>query len=124
MTIALWCVLAAGVLPLGFVGYAKLAGGGYDNSAPRPFLAGLDGRTQRAHWAEQNGYEAFPLFGAGVLTAQYLGAAQGSTDMLAMIFVAARVAHGFCYIAGLAPMRSLVWTIGFAASIGLFVISA
>ena len=44
MTIALWCLLIAGLLPIGFVGYAKLggktpAGVAYDNSAPRAFLA-------------------------------------------------------------------------------------
>ena len=104
----------------------ELSGGAaaYDNAAPRAYLAGVEGKAQRAHWAEQNGYEAFPLFAAGVLTAHWTGAAQGSIDMLAMIFIAARIAHGFCYVADLAPIRSLVWMFGFAASIGLFVISA
>lgn len=124
MTTAFWCVLAAGLLPIVWVGFAKITGGRYDNRAPRQFLAGVSGRAQRAHWAEQNSYEAFPLFAAGVLVAHLAGAAQPTVDALAMLFVAARIAHGICYIADLATLRSLVWVIGFGASIALFVVAA
>jgi uncharacterized MAPEG superfamily protein len=124
MTIAFWCVLAAGLLPLVWVGYAKATGGTYDNRAPRVFLAGVAGAAQRAHWAEQNSYEALPLFAAGVVIAQLAGADAGTANLLALTFVAARVAHGICYIANLAMLRSLVWLVGLGSSIGLFVISA
>jgi uncharacterized MAPEG superfamily protein len=123
MTMAFWCVLAAGVLPLLWVGFAKATGGAYDNRAPRVFLAGVTGRAQRAHWAEQNSYEAFPLFAAAVLVAHIGGANQAAIDALALTFVAARLAHGICYIADLAALRSLAWLIGFGTSIALFVIA-
>ncbi|MFU8818024.1 MAG: MAPEG family protein [Pseudomonadales bacterium] len=122
MTVAFWCVLFAGILPLVWVGYAKATGGRYDNRAPRAFLAGIDGAAQRAHWAEQNSYEAFPLFVAGVLIAHFVGAPQGSVDLLAVIFVAARIAHGICYVTDLATARSLAWLIGWISTLALFVV--
>lgn len=120
MTLAFWCVLAAGILPLAWVGYAKVTGGRYDNRAPRTFLAGVEGAARRAHWAEQNSYEAFPQFAAGVIVAHVAEAPQGTVDLLAVTFVAARIAHGVCYIADLATLRSLVWLVGWASSVGLF----
>jgi uncharacterized MAPEG superfamily protein len=53
--------------------------------------------------------------------AHLAGADPGTANLLALIFVAARVAHGVCYIADLATLRSLVWLIGFGCSVGLFV---
>jgi uncharacterized MAPEG superfamily protein len=122
MTLAFWCVLLAGILPLVWVGYAKATGGGYDNRAPRLFLAGVSGAAQRAHWAEQNSYEAFPLFATGVLVAHFVGAPQGMVDLLAITFVAARIVHGVCYLADLATARSLAWVIGWASSLALFLV--
>jgi uncharacterized MAPEG superfamily protein len=120
MTMAFWCVLAAGILPLIWVAYAKLTGGRYDNRAPREFLAGVGGAAQRAHWAEQNAYEAFPFFAAGVLVAHLAGAPQATVDLLALVFVGARIAHGICYIADQATLRSLMWLIGWGSTVGLF----
>jgi uncharacterized MAPEG superfamily protein len=124
MTLALWCVLAAGLLPLVWVGYAKINGGSYDNRAPRQFLAGVEGAAKRAHWAEQNAYEAFPLFAIGVLIAHYLDAPAAAVDTLALTFVIARVAHGILYITDLATLRSLAWLIGWGCSIALYIVSA
>lgn len=124
MTLALWCILAAGLLPMIWIAYAKATGGRYDNQAPRQFLAGVEGAAKRAHWAEQNAYEAFPLFAAGVLVAHYVGADQGTVNALALTFIGARVAHGVCYIADLASLRSLVWLVGWGSAIALFVVSA
>jgi uncharacterized MAPEG superfamily protein len=124
MTIAFWCVLAAGVLPLVFVGYAKAMGGEYDNHAPRLFLARLTGSAKRAHWAEQNGYEAFPFFAASVLAAHAIGGAIPRVDFLALVFIVARVAHGIAYIADLATLRSFVWLIGWACTVAIFVTAA
>ncbi|MAT84896.1 MAG: hypothetical protein CMQ43_11695 [Gammaproteobacteria bacterium] len=125
MTLAFWCVLAAGILPLVWVGYAKVNGTGstgerYDNRAPRQFLAGVAGASRRAHWAEQNSYEAFPLFAAGVIVAHVAGAPQNAVDLLAVTFLAARIAHGVCYIADLATLRSIVWLVGWASSVGVY----
>jgi len=120
MTIAFWCVLVAGILPVVWVGYAKATGGQYDNRAPRVFLAGVSGAAQRAHWAEQNSYESFPFFAAAVIIAHLAGAPQGPVDLLAVVFVGARIAHGFCYVADLATARSLSWVAGWLCTLGLF----
>jgi uncharacterized MAPEG superfamily protein len=122
MTIAFWCVLVAGILPVVWVGYAKATGGQYDNRAPRTFLAGVSGAAQRAHWAEQNSYESFPFFAAAVIIAHLAGGAQGTIDLLAATFVGARIAHGICYLADLATARSLTWVVGWLCTLALFLV--
>ena len=52
MTIAFWCVLAAGLLPYVFVVIGK--SGGLDNNSPRQAALTLTGVRQRAYWAHQN----------------------------------------------------------------------
>lgn len=123
MTIAYWCVLAAGILPYVWVALAK-AVPGFDNRAPRAFLATVTGWRQRAVWAQYNGFEALPLFIAGVIVAHQLHAPQSRIDALALAFLALRVAHGIFYIADRATLRSLVWAGGFACVIGLFASAA
>lgn len=120
MTIAFWCVLVAGILPVVWVGYAKATGGQYDNRAPRIFLAGVSGAAQRAHWAEQNSYESFPFFAAAVIIANLAGAPQATVDVLAVTYVGARIAYGICYVADLATARSLTWVIGWLSTLALF----
>ena len=122
MTIALWCILVAALIPYAFTVAAKTAR--YDNRHPRVYLDGLDGWRQRAHWVQLNGYEAFPPFAAGVLVAHVAGAPQGAADLLAVTFCIARIVYGLLYLANKAAMRSLVWFIGICAVVGLFVISA
>ncbi len=124
MTLAYWCVLVAGILPIVWVGAAKAGSSGYDNVRPREFLAQLSGWQQRADWAQKNALEAFPLFAAAVIIAHAAGAAQATIDLLAGLFITARVAHGICYIADKAALRSVVWLGGFACVIGLFVAAA
>jgi len=125
MTIAVWCVLIAALLPYAFASMAKFAGGPrYDNHAPREYLERLVGWRKRAHWAQLNSFEAFPPFAAGVLVAQSVGAAQPSVDRLALAFVAARIAYGALYLMDRAMPRSLAWAVGFGAMIGLFLLAA
>lgn len=122
MTLAYWCIPITMLLPLIWVGIAKVSAGGYDNARPRVWLAHLDGLGQRANWAQQNSYEAFPPFAAGIIVAHLTGAAQLWIDVLACLFVAARIAHGVFYLLDKAMMRSLVWLAGFGATFALFLI--
>lgn len=124
MTIAYWCVLIAAVMPYLLTGYAKATGRGFDNRAPRDWQSRLEGRSARAHWAHLNAFEAFPFFAAAVIIAHLAGAEQSTVDMLAVGFVVARVIYAILYIAGFATLRSIVWVLGFFATIALFVISA
>ncbi len=123
MTVALWCILAAGLLPYIATLTAKL-GAPYDNRDPRAWLARQTGWRARANAAQQNGFEAFPLFAAGVLVAQLAGAEQGLVDRLAMLFLGARIAHFGAYLADLAALRSLLWLVGIGSVVGLFVAAA
>lgn len=120
MTIANWCVLIAAILPVLTVGMAKAAGagksrkeGGYDNNNPRAWLDTLTGWRARAVAAQQNGFEALPLFIGAVAIAQGAHAAQGRIDRLAMAFIVARLIYIALYLGDIAPLRTLVWTTAF-----------
>ena len=117
------CVLIAGILPLLSTGYAKFSGPGFDNRHPRDFLAGLEGARARAHAAQLNGFEAFPLFAAAVLMAHQAGVDSGRIDLLAIIWVLLRLAYGVFYIANQATLRSLVWAGASAIWIALMVMA-
>lgn len=123
MTLAYWSVLVAAVLPLVWAGVSK-SNGRYDNHAPREWLAQRQGWQQRANWAQANAWEAFGPFAAAVIIAHLAGARQEAIDVLAAVFIAARIAHGLLYIADRALLRSAAWTVGFACVIGLFVAAA
>lgn len=121
MTTAYWCVLIAAIIPMLMSTLAKAGGKGFDNAAVRNYLETQTGWRQRANWAQQNGYEAFPPFAAAVIIAHQAGAAQGTIDTLAVAFVIIRFIYGAVYLADLATLRSLVWAAGFACVVGLFV---
>ena len=94
--------------------------GGYDNHHPRAQQAALEGFGARAVAAHLNGFETFAPFAAAVLTAHVLGAGAALVDTLAVLFVVSRVAYVACYLADLATLRSAVWMVGFALTLGLF----
>lgn len=129
MTLAYWCVLISMFMPIVWTGFAKAGGvrsgaGRYDNAAPRSYLDRLQGWPARANWAQHNALEAFPPFAAGVIIAHQIGnLAQGTIDMLAVIFVIARLIYGFLYMADLSTLRSLVWFVGLVSTVLLFVLS-
>src|SRR5690554_4529776 len=122
MTIAYWCVLAAIVLPYIFSLIAKSAGR-YNNFSPREFLEKQEGYHKRAHWVQLNSYEAFPAFAAAVIIAHLCMVSQNTIDALAIGFIVARVLYGIAYLANKAALRSLVWGVGFACVIALFIYS-
>lgn len=123
MTVAYWCVFAAIFFPYLWAMTAK-SGPGYDNRAPRAYLAAAQGFRQRANWAHMNAFEAFPPFAAAVIIAQQLHANQATVDMLALGFVACRVAHGLCYVLDRATLRSAAFAGGMACVVSLFVAAA
>jgi uncharacterized MAPEG superfamily protein len=126
MTTAYTCVLIALLLPYVWMYLSKkslISARKYDNHSPRLLITSLKGAEQRAYWAQENAYESLPGFIAAVIIAHLAGAPQLWVDTLAVVHIVARVMHGVCYMADLATMRSLVWTIGLFAVIGLFIIS-
>jgi uncharacterized MAPEG superfamily protein len=123
MTIALWCILVAGLLPFVAVAIAKRSPD-YDNADPRAWLDRRQGMAKRAVAAQHNSFEAFPFFAAAVLIAHLLAAPRLSSDLLALLFVFARVLYLLAYLGNRATLRSLCWALGLACVIGQFVISA
>lgn len=121
MTIAFWCVLIAGLLPYLATTIAKGGGERYDNRDPRAWLEKQEGFRKRAHNAQANAFEAFPLFAAAVVVASLTQAPQERVDALAVLFIVARVAYLVCYLADWHWARSLVWLIGWLATLTIFV---
>lgn len=118
MTIALWCVLIAGILPVVTTGIAKW-GTALDNNHPRDWANGLKGYRRRAYAAHQNAYEAFPFFAAAVVIANITDAPQGIVNLLAVVFIAARIGYTATYLADLSTPRSILWGIGWFATIAI-----
>ena len=115
--VAAWLVVYASKLPLAV---AMHRAGGYDNRHPRAQQAGLTGWGARSLAAHQNGFETFAPFAAAVLVAHLGGGPNQVVDAFAVTFVASRVVYTGCYLADLASLRSAVWTVGFIATLGLF----
>lgn len=125
IAVAYWCVLAAAVLPYIWVGIAKAGARGYDNRDPRDWAAQQrDPRRRRAHAAQMNAFEAFPIFAAGVVLGDIAGVAEPRIALYAFVFVAARILHGVFYLADRATLRSLAWLVGIVCSLGLIVEAA
>jgi uncharacterized MAPEG superfamily protein len=126
MTTATLCLFLACLAPIICTGGAKLAGsrkgpsGPLDNNNPRRWLAQQTGVAERLNAAQQNSWEALAVFAPAVLTAQAMAAPQDRVDLLAMAFIAARVVYIALYAADAATLRTLVWVVGFGASLALF----
>ena len=120
MPLAYWCVLIAALMPIALVAYAKAGGG--DNHNPRDTVASLTGTRRRAYAAHENAFESFPFFAAAVLTATTLGASISTVNILAVLFIVARVVHAALYINDLATARSLVFTVGLLLNVAIFVL--
>lgn len=128
-SLAYWCVLIAAILPIVCAGIAKSGmfgkprrAGGYDNENPRAWLARQTDWRARANAAQANSFEALPFFIGAVIIAQQLGAHQTRLDILAFVFVVLRVMYIMMYVAGLAGVRSLIWTLAFATNVGILFI--
>lgn len=127
MTIALWCILIAALLPLVFTAVAKYgheAGMHRLNRQPRVYQGELTGFRARAHWAHLNSIEAFPPFAAAVLVAQWVHAPQGRIDLIAVLFIVLRLIYGAFYLSDRPLLRSLTWLLGLICMIALFVVAA
>tara|TARA_B100000767_G_C19757151_1_gene533475 strand:+ start:1943 stop:2332 length:390 start_codon:yes stop_codon:yes gene_type:complete len=95
-----------------------------DNNNPRQQAAGLSGAGSRSIAAQQNAWEALPLFSAAILGAYLMGASADQMLLPAYIFLGMRVAHAICYLADLAILRSIVWIIGLISCIWILQLGA
>ena len=120
MTIAYYCVLFMGLLPIVAAGIAKKGFDGYDNGAPREWLAKQTGFRARANAAQANLFESLPFFFAAVIIASIVNAPQSRIDLLAIGFVICRIAYLICYIANWPTTRSIIWLFGIICVVAMF----
>ncbi|MDB6178478.1 MAPEG family protein [Paracoccus sp. Z330] len=120
MTTELTALALAGLLQgLQFVAYSVAANrqvGPHVAMGPRdrtPALTGIPGRLQRAL---NNHFEGLILFIIAVVVVTLGDAASGMTALCAWIYLAARVLYVPAYVFGWVPWRSIIWAIGFAAT--------
>ena len=117
MTIAIWCILVAAILPYVAFSFVK----GVDRDEPRMRLDTLDTRSVRAYGAQLNGFETFPFFAAAVLVAHIVGGPSRLVDALAVLYVLLRIGHMAAYIVRNQPLRSALFGLGALAAVGIFV---
>ena len=123
MVISYASVLVAGLMPMVCAGIAKAGAKGYNNREPRAWLAQQTGFRARANAAQANCFEAFPFFAVGVVLALLTGVDPWVVDMLAVLFVAARIAYVACYLADKALFRSVFWAVGYFSVIAFYVLA-
>lgn len=129
MTIAFWCVFVGILLPYVCFGIARNRGRGpdgrrlRDNHAPRDFPSRISGAAKRACDAHLNSFESLPGSAAAVIIAHLAHAQQGRVDLLAIVWVAARLLYVGMYVGDLATLRSLAQFASLACVIGLFVVA-
>lgn len=123
MPLAYWCILVAALLPFVWVKYAR-SGSGVDNRQPREGDENLAPQKRRALAAHQNALETFPFFAIAVLAALTMGAPASTVNVLAVLYILLRIAHGLFYIAGNGALRSLVFALGMVANVVIFALPA
>ena len=120
MTIAMWCLLIAGWLPIVCAGISKWGARDYDNAQPREWLAKQEGYRRRANAAQQNSWEAFLWFGIAMLVGMVTGADPDRLDELGLLFITARILYIGFYLANYSMARTLAWLGGFIVCIVIF----
>ena len=116
------CIMIALLIPILCSAYAKFFQKGYDNRYPKKYLETLKGRGLRAHYAQQNSWEAFAPFSISVLAAHQLGARVSLINFLCLIFVSARFSYCYFYINDRNTPRSVAWLVGFLSILALFIV--
>jgi uncharacterized MAPEG superfamily protein len=123
MSIALWCVVIAALLPFISVGIAKASGGGYDNADPRRWLEQQQGLTRRADQAHRNHFEAFPLFAFAVLLGIVRHMNPVTLDVLAALYIAVRLLYTLAYLVNWSTLRSVVWIAGLVIAFAILIMA-
>lgn len=125
-TVAYWCILIAALLPILCAAISKYGTftrpgkqGGFDNHAPRDWLARQTGWRARANAAQANSFEGLPFFIGAVLMAHQLGAHQAMLDILAFLYIVLRLVFIMMYVSDLAAIRSAVWLLALGVNIGI-----
>ena len=76
----------------------------------------------RANAAQANSFESLPFYIGAVIIAHQLGAFQTRLDLMAFLYVVLRLMYILFYLADMATLRSLVWTVALAVNIAILFI--
>jgi uncharacterized MAPEG superfamily protein len=117
MTIAIWCILIAQILPYVAFGFVK----GLDPEQPRFQTGNLEGQSVRAYGAHLNGLETFPWFAAAVIVSQMVGGPSRIADILAVIYILLRAGHLAAYLAGRQPLRTAAFAVAQFVALAIFI---
>ncbi|UWQ21702.1 MAPEG family protein [Jannaschia sp. W003] len=124
LALALAVLLHAAQFALYAIPANREVGMGYTMSArDRPPSRQLSQRTERMGRAFDNHAASLALFTAAVAVVTLSGEATAFTAVLAFVHLGARILYVPAYAMGLRPGRSLLWMVGFTATL-LMVISA
>ncbi|XFA72985.1 MAPEG family protein [Thermosynechococcaceae cyanobacterium Okahandja] len=93
---------------------------GFDMSAPRALFPKLPPFAQRAVWAHENSFETFMPFAAAVLLTLITHVETPTVAIASLSFVMARLLYSVFYIVNVPIGRSLMFGVGTAATITLF----
>jgi len=122
MTILIWCLFIATLLPLlakGPVAYAMNKLGGYNNNHPREQQSKLTGFGARALAAHKNAFESLIIFAPAVLLAITTDNTDSNIVLLAIVHVCARVLFNGLYLANIDKLRTLVWGVATLCSFAI-----
>ncbi len=117
MTVAIWCILVALILPYVAFSFVK----GVDPNQPRHGVGDLADQSGRAYGAHLNGLETFPWFAAAVIVAHMVGGPSRIVDVLAVIYVLLRIGHLAAYLADRQPLRSAAFIVAQFVALAIFV---
>lgn len=121
MSIAMWCVLLAGLLPIFTVAVAKWGDRSFDNHEPRAWMERQTGLRRRADYAHRNHFEAFGLFAVAVLYATVQHMPATTLDRLAVGYIVLRLLYTVLYLTDRSTLRSVVWTGSWAVAVAIFI---
>ena len=127
MTITLWSLFVAALLPYVWFGIAtplrKQEFGELDANHPRIQESKQTGRGARAMGAHANAFEALAIWAPAVLAAHATAPQSTLAPTLAMVWIAVRLLHGIVYIIGIAPVRTLLFAIGMVCAILMYLVA-
>lgn len=86
-----------------------------------PPTQGLSDRTGRLQRALNNHFEGLILFTIACVVITLSNQSTGFTATCAWIYLAARILYIPAYAMGLNPARSIIWTVGFLATVLMFI---
>ena len=121
MTPELQVLALAGLLQaVQFVIFSVLANkqiGAEAATGPRDTKIELKGIAGRAQRALNNHFEGLILFTIAVVVVSLGDASNALTQSCAHIYLVARIFYVPAYLQGLAPWRSVIWMVGFGATL-------